>query len=247
MIHDIFLALKATGSMLLQDLQRRTANREQDRRRLTDSEERLTQTRKSKIAVDEKVSQIMSHLEKLRTRVQKIVQEKKIIEIELQSKRQLLSQLRSESKKDEVITTLLEEKIQRNVEDAEKLEKELKRKESDLVSAQQESRTRQEELSQARAELKRKHVEVQEIQQEYEKLASCYDIGMEQRSKLIQLLAADKEDMQVCASVVYISYGASNNMDNRLANLHSLCACSKFSLGTAGWFDSRVREQVTTD
>ena len=208
MFHDIFLELKATGSMLLQEVQKHTGNREQDRRRLTDSNERLTRTRKSKIAVDENVHQIMSHLEKLRTRVQKIVQEKRVIEIELQSKQrecQLLSQLMSESReKDEVITTLLEEKIQRNLEDAENLEKELKRKESDLESAHQESRTRQEELSQARADLKMKHEEVQNIQQEYEKLTSCYDIGMEQLSKLIQLLAADKEEMQVCESVVYI-------------------------------------------
>ena len=178
-------------------MQKCRSNHQKERRKLQDTEQQLTHSQKSLIAVTENVTQILSQLKELRKTVQKIALQKKFIEIELQSKEQVCGLLSEVKRRDEAINTLLEEKIKRNLEDIEKLEKELKKKESDLESAHQETRTRQEELSQARAELKRKHEEVQKIQQEYEKLNSCYDIGMKQLSKLIHLMAADKEEMQV--------------------------------------------------
>ena len=56
----------------------------------------MRHSQKSRSAVNEKVSQVMSQIAELHKKVRKIVQEKKILEIELQSKRkecQLLSKM----------------------------------------------------------------------------------------------------------------------------------------------------------
>ena len=200
MIHNVFLVLKVTGPILMKEVAKRRGALEQDRRKLADSEEQLRQLQMSKSAVNEKVSQVMSRIEELHKKVRKIVQEKKILEIELQSKRkecQLLSEMKE---KDAVLNSMLDEKISGKQKEIETLEKELQKRESDLQSAQQEASRWQEELLRVQAYLKEKHKEVVQLKKENEKLSCSYNIEKEQVSKLIQLtvdLRADKLEREV--------------------------------------------------
>ena len=155
--------------------------------------------------MSEKVSQVMSRIEELHKKVQKIVQEKKILEIELQSKQrecQLLSKL---IEKDVSLSSMLDEKISGKQKEIETLEKELQKRESDLESAQQEAGKCQNELLKVQAELKEKHKEVTLLKKENEKLSCSYSIEKEQVSKLIQLtvdLRSDKLAMEVSTSCI---------------------------------------------
>ena len=200
MIHNVCLVLKVTGSILLKEVEKRSWALEQDRRQLKDSEEQLRHSQKSKSAVNEKVTQVMIRIEELHKKVRKIVQDKKILEIELQSKQkecQLLSEMKE---KDAVLNSVLDEKISRKQKEIETLEKELQKRESDLQSAQQEATRWQEELLKVQTELKEKHKEVIQLKKENEKLSCSYSIEKEQVSKLIQLtvdLRADKLEIQV--------------------------------------------------
>ena len=130
--------------------------------------------------MSEKVSQVLSQIEELHKKVQKIVQEKKILEIELQSKQkecQLLSKL---VEKDVSLSSMVE------------------KRESDLQSAQQEAGRCQKELLKVQAELKEKHKEVAQLKKDNEKLSCFYSIEKEQVSKLIQLtvdLRSDKQEV----------------------------------------------------
>ena len=159
----------------------------------------------SKSALNEKVNLVMCHLKELRKKVWKIVQEKKILEIELQAKQrecQLLSEMQEkDAKKDADVKALLEEKISRKQKEIEALVKGLEEKESDLQSARQEAEMQQDDLLKARAELKEKHQEVKHLKEKNEKLACSYNVRKEQISKLIQLtvtLSHDKMEMEVC-------------------------------------------------
>ena len=154
----------------------------------------------------------MSRIEELHKKVQKIVQEKKILEIELQSKQkecQLLSEMKE---KDTVLNLMLDEKISGKQKEIETLEKELQKRESDLESAQQEAGKYQKELLKVQAELKEKHKEVTQLKKENEKLSCSYSIDKQQVSKLIQLtvdLRSDKLGMEVstcCSSQLTLAY-----------------------------------------
>ena len=199
-IHHVSLEPKVTESKLLKEVEKRREDFEQNRRKLADSEEQLRHSQKMRSAVNEKVSQVMSRIEELHKKVRKIVQEKKILAIELQSRErecQLLSEMKE---KDAVLNSVLDEKISRKQEEIETLEKELQKRESDLQSAQQEATRWQEELLKVQAELKEKHKEVIQLKKENEKLSCSYSIEKEQVSKLIQLtvdLRADKLEIQV--------------------------------------------------
>ena len=161
----------------------------------------MKHSQKSKSTANEKFNQVMSRIEELHKKVQKIVQEKKVLEIKLQSKEtecQLLSEIKAKD-------AALEEKINKKREKIEKLKKELQAKESDLQSylqsALQEAKTWREELSQAQVELKEKHEEVKELREEKEKLTCLFNIEQEQASKLVQLtvtLTSEKTEMEVC-------------------------------------------------
>ena len=160
----------------------------------------MKHSQKSKSTANEKFYQVMSRIAELHKKVQKIVQEKKILEIKLQSKEtecQLLSEIKAKD-------TALEEKINKKRKKVEKLKKELQAKESDLQSylqsALQEAKTWREELSQAQVELKKKHEEVKELREEKEKLTCSFNIEQEQVSKLVQLtvtLTSEKTEMEV--------------------------------------------------
>ena len=168
---------------------------------MADAEKRLKHSQESKSAMNEKSNQVLSQIKELHKTVQKIVQEKKILEIKLESKQkecQLLSEIKA---KDAAHSAILEEEISKNEKKIEQLEKELQRKESELKSALQEAKTWQEKLSQAQVELKKKHEEVKELREEKEKLTCSFNIEMEQVSKLVQLtvtLTSEKTEMEVC-------------------------------------------------
>ena len=207
MFHNLCLEPKATRSILLKEVEKRRGGLEQDRRKLADTDERLRDSQRSKSVVNEKVCQVMHRIEELHKKVRKIVQEKKILTIELQSKQrecQLLQkecQLLSEMKeKDAVLNSMLDEKISGKQKEIESLEKQLQKRESDLQSAKQEAGRWQEELLKARTNLKEKDQEVIQLKNEYEKLSCSYSIEKEQVSKLIQLtvdLRSDKLEMEV--------------------------------------------------
>ena len=204
-VHNVSLEPKVTGSKLLKEVEKRRGDLEQERRKLADSEEQLRHSQKTRSAVNEKVSQVMSRIAELHKKVRKIVQEKKILEIELQSKRkecQLLSEMKE---KDASLSSMLEEKIDRKKKDIETLEKELQKRESDLQSAQQEASRWQEELLKVQTELKEKHKEVIQLEKENENLSCSYNIEKEQVSKLIQLtvdLRADKLEIEVSTNCI---------------------------------------------
>ena len=205
MFHNLCLEPKATRSILLKEVEKRRGGLEQDRRKLADTDERLRDSQRSKSVVNEKVCQVMRRIEELHKKVRKIVQEKKILTIELQSKQrecQLLQkecQLLSEMKeKDAVLNSMLVEKINGKQKEIESLEKQLQKRESDLQFAKQEAGRWQEELLKARTNLKEKDQEVIQLKKEYEKLSCSYSIEKEQVSKLIQLtvdLRSDKQEV----------------------------------------------------
>ena len=205
MTHNVSLVLKVTGPILLKEVEKRSWALEQDRRKLADSEEQLRHSQKTRLAVNEKVSQVMSRIEELHKKVRKIVQDKKILEIELQSKQkecQLLSEMKE---KDAVLNSVLDEQISRKQKEIQTLEKELQKRESDLQSAQQEASRWQEELLKVQTELKEKHKEVIQLKKENENLSCSYSIEKEQVSKLIQLtvdLRADKLEIEVSTRCV---------------------------------------------
>ena len=193
-VNNAPLEPKVTGSKLLKEAEKRSGALEQDRRKLADSEEQLRHSWKSRSAVNKKVSQVMSRIEELHQKVRKIVQDKRILAIELQSKQkecQLLSEIKAKdaahSEKDAVINSMLEEKISEKHKEIGILEKKPERKESDLQSAQQEARKWHEELLNARAELKEKVKEVKQLKEDSEKLSCSYNVRKKQVSKLIQL------------------------------------------------------------
>ena len=212
MFHNLCLEPKATRTILLKEVEKRRGGLEQDRRKLADTDERLRDSQRSKSVVNEKVCQVMRRIEELHKKVRKIVQEKKILTIELQSKQrecQLLSEMKE---KDAVLNSMLDEKINGKQKEIESLEKQLQKRESDLQSAKQEAGRWQEELLKARTNLKEKDQEVIQLKNEYEKLSCSYSIEKEQVSKLIQLtvdLRSDKQETEVstsCSSQLTLAY-----------------------------------------
>ena len=139
----------------------------------------------------------MAELEELHENMQKIAQEKNIIEMKLKFKEQQCELLSKMQGKDETYNQLLQTIIEKKKNKIKRLKEELQRKECEIKSALQKVQTKQEELSQARRELKKQHKKVIELQREKEELALSYNIEKEQVSKIVQLLVSDKEEMQV--------------------------------------------------
>ena len=212
MFHNVCLEPKATRSILLNEVERRRGGLEQDRRKLAEINEHLRGSQRSRSVVNEKVSQVMNRIEELQKKVRKIVQERKILTIELQSKQrecQLLQkecQLLSEMKeKDALLNSMLDEKISEKQKEIEALEKQLQKRGSDLQSVQQEAGRWQEELLNARTNLKERDKEVIQLKKECEKLSCSYSIEKEQVSKLIQLtvdLRSDKQETEVSITCI---------------------------------------------
>ena len=142
----------------------------------------------------EKTSEVTIKLNELHKDV--ISQEKCVLKIKLKLNKQEYELL---FEKDQAPN----QEINKKREKIKGLKEELQRKECEIQSAQKEFQTRQEALSQARKELKKQHEEVIQLQREKEELACSYDIIGEQLSKLVQLLAYDKEEMQVRHAISY--------------------------------------------
>ena len=109
---------KVTGSKLLTEVQKRREPLKQDCTKVADVVERLKHLQELKSAVSNNFSQLMSRLEELCEKARKLVQEKKILTIELLSKErecQLLSEMKEKdaahSKRNEAHIAMIEEKI----------------------------------------------------------------------------------------------------------------------------------------
>ena len=162
--------------------------------------------------MNEVVNQVMCQLKELREKAQKIVQEKKILLMELESKQmelQQLSELKEKYAADIEKKPFYSAKISKKRLKIKKLEKELQRKKSNLQSALQEAQKMQKELSQAQVEMKKKDEEVKQLHEEKEKMACSFNIEQEQVSKLVQFittLTSEKTEMEVCMHRLYITF-----------------------------------------
>ena len=139
----------------------------------------------------------MNRLEDLRENAEKISVEKSNLEKELKIKERECQLLCVMQEKDEVLNQVLQKKIDKKKKKIKELKEDLNRKDWELQTSIQEVRTQQEELLQAQEELKKQHEEVIQLQREKEELACYYDIEKEQVSKIVQILASDKEELQV--------------------------------------------------
>ena len=161
-----------------------------------DVEERLRHSQESEAKESEKTNTVMARLENLCENVEKISEEKSNLEWELKIKKRECELLCAMQEKD-AYNQVLQKKIDKKKEKIKELKEDLKWKERELQSAMQEVQTRQKELSQAQKELKKQHLEVIQLQREKEELECSYSIEKEQVSKIVQLLASDKEELQV--------------------------------------------------
>ena len=151
----------------------------------------------------------MCQFKELREKARKIVQEKRILQMELDSKQRelrLLSELKEKYAADVEKKQFYSAKISKKSLKIKKLEKELQRKKSNLQSALQEAQKMQNELSQAQVELKKKDEEVKQLHEEKEKMACFFNIEQEQVSKLVQLITSEKTEMEVCMHQLYCPY-----------------------------------------
>ena len=187
--------------MLHKELQKHRGDQlEQDRRKLLDAEDRLRDAQESKVKANDIASEALTKLEELHKNVEKIFEEKSNLEKELKIKERECELLSAVQEKD-AHNRVLQKKIHKKKKKIKGLKKELKKKESELQTAIQEVGILKEKLSQAQQELKKQHEEVMQLHREKEELACSYNIEKEQISKIAQLLASDKEEMQVTSSL----------------------------------------------
>ena len=144
----------------------------------------------------EKTSEVMNNLKESHENVQKMSQEKRNLEMELEIKEQESQLLCTMQEKDSYNQAQLE-KIEKAKSEIESLKEELQRRDSKLESTLQEVQIKQEQLLQARKEIKKQHKEVMKLQRKKEKLACSYNIEKENVSKLVQILVSDKEERKV--------------------------------------------------
>ena len=163
---------------------------------LVDAEKCLKYAQESKTKANEKTNEVVAMLKDLCENVQKISEEKNNLEKELEIKEQECHLLHAMQEKD-VYNLVLQRKIDKKRKKIKSLKKELQRKDCELQSALQEVQTQQEELSQAQKELKDQHDKVMQLQREKEELICSYNLENEQVSKIVQVLASAKQEIQV--------------------------------------------------
>ena len=129
-----------------------------------DAEERLRQSKNSKVKRSEKTNKAMNRLEDLRENAEKISVEKSNLEKELKIKERECQLLCVMQEKDEVLNQVLQKKIDKKKKKIKELKEDLNRKDWELQTSIQEVRTQQEELLQAQEELKKQHEEVIQLQ-----------------------------------------------------------------------------------
>ena len=179
--------------MLHKELETHSSDLKQGYRKSVDAKERLGQPQESKVKANEKASEAVTTLEEFHENVQKISEEKTLVEIKLKVKERECQLLSTMQEKGEVVNQVLQKKIDMKRKKIQILEKELLRKESELQSTLQEVQTQQKELSEGRKVLKKQHEEVVKLHRERAELVCSY-IEKEQVSKI---LTSDKEEMQV--------------------------------------------------
>lgn len=168
---------------------------------MADTEKQLRRSQESKSVRNEKVTQLMSRIEELHMKVQKIVQERKSFMVELQFKERECQLLLALKTNDDAHSAMLEGKLSTKRKKIKKLQEKLQRKECEIQSALQESKACAVGLSQVGEELKKKQKEVKQLQEEKEELARSSIDQKEQVNKLVQLtirLTDDKSEMEVC-------------------------------------------------
>ena len=156
----------------------------------------MQHSQESEAKESEKTNTVLARLENLCENVEKISEEKSNLERELKIKERECELLSAMQEKD-AHNQVLQMKINKKRKKIRSLKEKLQRKEWELQSAMQEVQTRQKELSQAQKELKKQHEEVIQLQREKEELECSYSIEKEHVSKMVQLLASDKEELQV--------------------------------------------------
>ena len=161
-----------------------------------DVDKHLTHAQWSKAKSRDKASEDMTKLQKLHGNVEKLTQEKSILEMELNIKERECQLLCSMQEKD-AYNQDLQKRIDKKRKKIKSLKQELQKKECEFQSALQEVQTKQEALLQSQEELKKQHEKVMQLQREKENLDCFYNIEKEQVSKIVQILVSDKEEMQV--------------------------------------------------
>ena len=157
----------------------------------------------SKNKANKEARDAAAKLEESHENVQKTIQEKKKLEMELKVKERECQLLCAMQEKDEEFNQFLKMKVYEKEKDIKSLKEGLQMKETGLQFAVQELQTQQEKLSKAQKKLKKKHLEVMQLQKENGELACSYNSEMERVSKLVQItssLTSDKEEMKVTSS-----------------------------------------------
>lgn len=124
-----------------------------------------------------------------------MVQEKKILMIELQSKERECQQL---TEMVEEQASILEKKMSGKQKEIEALQKELWSKESDLQSIQQEARRLQEEFLTALAEMREKHKEIIQLRKENKTLSFPKTEPVSKPIHFAVDLGSGKTEREVC-------------------------------------------------
>ena len=168
--------------------------------RLSEIEQLLKTSRDSQVPLNENVNSIVSELTKLGKEVEKVAQDTRNIELELQQ-RQRDSQLLSEMQKDLAHSAekcqLLQQMVNKNGEEIKRLKKKLEKKKKQLQSVQQEAQVVKDKLSKLQAELKQKHEEVKILQKEKEELTKLYSAEKEEAMNLLQITLSNRDEMEV--------------------------------------------------
>ena len=144
-------------------------------------------------AEDGRESEILTNLEKLKIKVQKITQEKTSLEMELKYKEQQYQTLLSAKEKDEVYNQFLQIKLNKKKEKIKRLKEELGKKKHEFQPAHEEAQILQKELLllEPKKHKPMKHKEVKQLQRK-EKLA-CSD---HQFSEPSQITVANVREMK---------------------------------------------------
>ena len=154
----------------------------------------------SKNKANKEARDAAAKLEESHENVQKIIQEKKKLEMELKVKERECQLLCAMQEKDEEFNQFLKIKVDEKEKEIKSLKEELQMKESGLQVAMQKLQTQQDKLSKARKKLKKKHKEVMQLQKEKDELACSYNSEMERVKQITSSLTSDKEEMKVTGS-----------------------------------------------
>ena len=176
--------------------------------RLTETDQLLKTSRDSQVPLNEKVNTTVSELANRREEVQKIVEERERIDVELKCKQrdsQLLSEMKMDLANSAEKCQLMKKLIDDMTKEIKRLEEKLEKKNYKLKVVKEETRELQKNLSKLQAELDEKHEEVKKLRKEKEVLCKS---RMEKIVSIIFTPAYDQEEMKVDILIAFcISFG----------------------------------------